>query len=98
MKRPAGFARGPLEFRRRSLAERSLGRGEAGDRHAERAARDVVQPDLVAQLDRVRVAALFAADAELDLRPRLAALLDGELHQPADAVRVHRLERVARDD
>src|SRR5439155_12657106 len=69
-----------------SFAERRLRCGQAGNWHAEWAARDVVQPDLVAELNRIRVAALLAADAELDLRPCLAAAFDGELHQPADAL------------
>ena len=50
--------------------EGRLGGGEAGDRHAEGRAGDVVQPDLVAEGDRGRVAAVLAADADLEVGPR----------------------------
>jgi hypothetical protein len=49
-------------------ASRGLGRGEAGDRHAEGRAGDVVQPDLVAEVDDCGVAAVLAADADLEVR------------------------------
>jgi hypothetical protein len=42
-----------------------------------------------------RVAAVLAADAELDPGLRRAAPLDADPHQVADAVLVDRLERVA---
>ena len=68
--------RPPFLFRTgSSLPQRRLRRRQAGDRHAERAAADVIQPDLVAELDRVRVAAVLAADADLQVRPRRPALL-----------------------
>ena len=38
------------------------------DRHPERRAGDVVEPDLVEEVDRLRVAAVLAADAELEVR------------------------------
>jgi Tol biopolymer transport system component len=44
-----------------------LGRGEAGDGHAEGRAADVVEADLVAEVHRRRVAAVLAADAELEV-------------------------------
>src|SRR5256885_1213299 len=47
--------------------QRRLRRGEARDRHAERAARHVIQPDPVAELHAVRVAAVLAADADLQV-------------------------------
>ena len=43
--------------------ERSLGRSEAGDRHAVRRAADVIEADLVERVDGIRVATVFAADA-----------------------------------
>ena len=52
----------------RGVAERGLGRGEAGDRDAERRARHVVEPDPLALGDRLRVAAVLAADPELEVR------------------------------
>src|SRR5499427_881179 len=54
-------------------AHRGLGGRELGDRHAERRARHVVEPDPVAELDARRIAAVLAADAELELRALLAA-------------------------
>ena len=58
---------------------------EACDGHAVRRAGDVVQPDLVAELDGRRVAAVFAADAAVQRGTRLAAEIDCHLHQFADA-------------
>ena len=57
-----------------SPGQRRLRGGEAGDRHAVGRAGDVVEAELVAELDRVRIAAVFAADAELDVRAGAAAL------------------------
>ena len=45
-----------------------LGGGEAGDRHAERRAAHVVEAGVVEQGDRLGVAAVLAAHAELELR------------------------------
>ena len=52
----------------------------------------------MAELHAVRIAAVFAADAELDVRPRLAAFLDGDLHQLADAGLIDRGERILLHD
>src|SRR3979409_653164 len=73
-------------------------RRQTSYRHAERAARHVVQTQLVAQVDGVRVAAVLAADADLQLRPRLAAFAHRHRHQPAHPVLVDGLEWVARQD
>src|SRR5262249_47660947 len=59
-------------------------------------ARDVVQAQLVAEADAVGVAAVLAADADLDVVPAGPAALDPNFHQLADALEVDRLERVAR--
>ena len=61
-------------------------------------AADVVEPEPVAERDRLRLAAVLAADAELEVLARAAAALDRDLHQVADAVLVDRLERVALED
>jgi hypothetical protein len=51
----------------------------------------------VAESDARRVAAVLAADAELQLRRRGAALLDGDAHERAGpALAIDRLEGVAR--
>ena len=63
----------PSRLRRRPATERRLRRGQPRDRHAEGRARDVVEPDLLAERDRRRVAAMLAADAELDVGLRRAA-------------------------
>ena len=85
------------------LAQRGLGGGQAGDRHAERRAAHVVHADLVAEDHAVRVAAVLAADADLQVLAvlrlaALAALLDAHLDELADAADVDRLERVDRQD
>src|SRR3954454_16387093 len=87
-----------LAFARRDLAERGLRGGEPRDRHAERRARHVVEPDLVAERDRSRIAAVLAADADLEVLAHLAAPLDADPHQRADDVAVDRDERISRQD
>src|SRR5205807_2778972 len=49
------------------LAERGLRGGEPRDRHPERRARDIVEPDLVAEGDRGGISRVLAADAELEV-------------------------------
>ena len=51
-----------------ALLDRRLRRGEPGDRDAERGAGDVVQAGAVAELDALGIAAVLAADADLELR------------------------------
>ncbi len=51
----------------------------------------------MAEPHRVGVAAVLAADPQLQALPGLAALLAGDLHQPADAGLVDGHERVGRD-
>ena len=80
------------------LAERGLRRGEPRDRHAIGRARDVVEPDLVAERNRSGIAAVLAADADLEIGPRLAATRDTDLDQFADAVAIHRNERIDLQD
>ena len=53
-------------------AERGLSGGEFGNGDAERAATDVIQPEAMAELHALRIAAVFAANPELDLWPRFA--------------------------
>src|SRR5262245_52175146 len=68
--------------------------GESGDRDAERRAGHVVQAKPVTQGHRVGIAPVLSADAQLDPWPHPAALLDRDLHQAADALRVDRLEGI----
>src|SRR5258707_5575403 len=79
-----------LRFARGLLAERGLRRGEPRDRHAERRAGHVVEPDLMAERDRGGIAAVLAADADLELVARLAPALDAGAHQFSDAPAVRR--------
>src|SRR5436190_23118432 len=83
----------------RLLAQRRLGRRQAGDRHAKRRATHVIHAHFVAEMDAVRVAAVFAANADFEVlvgfRPAaFTAFLDADVDQLADAVDVDRLERI----
>ena len=83
-----------LRLPRRGLAECGLRSSKPRDRNAIGRAGHVIQPDLVTEGDRGRIAAMFAANADLELRPRLAAALDADLDQFADAVAIDRDERI----
>ena len=52
----------------------------------------------MAEGDRGRIAAVLAADADLQLRAHLAAALDADAHQFTDALLVDRHERIGRQD
>src|SRR5690606_19346598 len=73
--------------------DRGAARLQPRNGDAERRAGHVVEPDLVAEVHRVGVAAVLAADAQLDPRPRLPALLGGDADEPPHAVPVEGLER-----
>src|SRR5689334_22706178 len=67
--RPPAFASltpADLRLAARILTQRRLRRRKPRDRHAERRARYVVQIHLVAERDRRRIAAVLAADADLE--------------------------------
>src|SRR6266704_5157019 len=66
------------------VADGGLAGGQTRGRHPERRARHVVEADLVAEADRVGIAPVLAADAEVQVLPAGPALLAGDLHQPAD--------------
>src|SRR5687768_3733824 len=78
--------------------DRRLRRREARDGHAVRRRRHVGETGFVAERDRRRVAAVLAADPDLETWPRLPSTLDRDSHHGADAVAVEHLERVGRDD
>src|SRR5439155_6605632 len=82
----------------RAPLQGGLSGGEARDRDPEGRARDVVEPDPVAELDARRIASVLAADPDLQARPRLAAQLHTDLHELSDAPLVELLERVGRQD
>src|SRR5882757_9260654 len=76
------------------LAERGLRGGETRDRHPIGRARDVVEADLVAERDGGGIAAMLAADAHLQIGPRLASARDADLDELADAVAIDRDEGI----
>src|SRR5437870_3898819 len=82
----------------RLFAEHGLRRGEARDRNPKRRTRHIVQADLVAELDRCRVAAVLSADADLQILTRHAPALHGHAHHFADAVLIDDLEGVFAQD
>src|SRR5690606_19467759 len=75
-----------------------LGGGEAGDRHARGRAAHVVEADLVEELDRGGVAAVLAANAELQVLAGGAATFGGDRNQLADAFLVDAGERILGHD
>ncbi|KIU00899.1 hypothetical protein QU38_02765, partial [Staphylococcus aureus] len=66
----AALRESPLAQRRRRCCR-------PGDRHAIGRGRDIIEPGLLAKGDAGRIAAMLAADAELDVGPRRAAPLGG---------------------
>src|SRR5688572_26367719 len=78
--------------------DRRLRRGEAGHRHAEGRARDVVELGRVAEGDRRRIAAVLAADADFEAGAHLAAALGADADQLAHPLLVDGDERVGGED
>src|SRR5450759_2299273 len=78
--------------------ERRLGRREPRDRHAIRRRADVVEADLVEEVNRRRVAAVLAADPELQVGPAPTAALDAVAHEVADSLYVDRREGILLED
>lgn len=74
------------------------GHREACDWHAERRAVHIGQAVLVAELHGGRVASLLVANADLQVRPGGASLLDGHRDELADAVLIDGLERIGGPD
>mmetsp|Transcript_14325 Transcript_14325/g.35473 ORF Transcript_14325/g.35473 Transcript_14325/m.35473 type:complete len:206 (+) Transcript_14325:521-1138(+) len=72
-----------------------LGSGQARDGHAQGRAGHIVQAHLVEELDGLRVAAVLAADAQLEVGARGAAALRRDLDELAHAGLVQGLEGVA---
>src|SRR5881628_707956 len=77
-----------------SCFERRLRRCQSRHRHAERRATDIAQPDAMAELDALRVAAVLAADAQLDVRPSGLTLFDSDSHKLANACLIDRSKRI----
>ena len=75
-----------------------LSSSQTCDGHAERRAAHVVQAGLVEEADRSGVAAMFAADAALQVGALATATLHTEFHQLTDTFLVEGVERVGGDD
>src|SRR5262245_43097303 len=80
------------------LGQRRARGREPRDRQAERRAGHVVEAGLVAELDRAGVAAVLAADPDLQAGRHGAPASDSEPDQLAHALLVERLERVVRQE
>ena len=74
----------PLRPEPRRVARWGFGGGAA----------DVVEADLVTEVEGLRIAAVFAANADLEVRTSFATVLHGSLHQTANAGLVNCPERV----
>ena len=72
----------------------SLSSSQTCDRHTEGAAGNIVQAYIVAELNGGRIAAVLAADAEMDVRTGLAAQLSSHLNQLAYAVLIQMCEGI----
>src|ERR1700722_10596947 len=92
---PKNDRRPALSGARRLPAQRRLRGGEAGDWNAKGGARDVVESRLFTEGDRGRIAAVFAADAELEVGPGRATALGGDGDEFADAFSVQGHERIS---
>ena len=80
------------------FANSCLSCAEACDRHAEGRAGDIIKADIVAELDRARVAAVLTADTAVELRVDGLAERNGHLHELADAVLIKLCERIVLKD
>src|SRR5258708_4881964 len=80
------------------FSERSLPRRKPRDRHAIGRARDIVEPDLVAERHRRRIAAMFAADPNLEAGARLAPARNADLHEFTNALAIERNEGIDLED
>src|SRR6185295_8100377 len=85
MRRMSAPLLGHLLRRSAAVLQRRLGRRDARDRQSEGRAGDVVEARGVEELDRRGVAAVFAADADLQVGTRLAAAFGRHRHELADA-------------
>src|SRR5215469_8646780 len=73
-----------------------MGCGEAGDWDAVGGARDVIQADRMAKLHGARLAAMFTADADLQLRADAPTGRNGNANQLPNTVLIQNLKRIVR--
>src|SRR5262249_42960556 len=76
------------------ILERRLRRRQPRDRHPIRPATDIVEASAMEELDRVGVAAMLAADTDLQIGPGATPPLSAHLHQLAHALLVDRDKRI----
>src|ERR1700738_1565066 len=76
--------------------DRGLRGGEPCDGHAEWRARHIVEPYLMAESDRRRIAAMFPANADLEFGAPRATAFHPDAHELANALTVDRDEWVRR--
>src|ERR1700757_3286643 len=75
-----------------------LRRSQPRDWHAERRSADIIHADLMAELNAFRVAAVLAADADLQIWTRFAALFDAHANHHSNTLNVEGLEGIAGED
>jgi len=80
------------------VGQGGLSSSQTGDGHAVRRAGYVGQADLVTELDGIRIAAVFAADTEFDVRTSGAALGDRDFHELTHPGLINRGEGVLLHD
>ena len=68
------------------LLDRSLSGGQTGDGHTEGRAGHIVQTGAVAELHGGGIAAVLAADTQMQVGVHAAAQFAGHIHQLADAL------------
>ena len=87
-----------VDVRRLNFLKRGLRGGQPCGEQPEGRAGDVVESDFVAELDGFRIAAMFAADADLQVGPGVASLGSGHLDEDTDASLVEGGEGVLLED
>src|SRR6266542_4434460 len=80
------------------VGQRRMSGGQQRDRHAVRRTAHVIQPDLVAEDHLFGVAAVLAADADLQIGARRASVLDADFEELPHAFLIERLKRVVGED
>src|SRR5262245_55403521 len=96
--RPGRLRRRRRRRRADLICQRRVSGGQQRDRHAVRRTAHVIQPDLVAEDHRFGVAAVLAADADLQIGARRASVLDADFEKLPHAFLIERLEWVVGED
>src|SRR6516165_9431577 len=101
-RRARSAARRPLAESHRGVpalpCQSGLGCGEPGDRYPERRAGNIIETNRLAEADRRRVAAMLAANAELQPRTGRAPALGGDAYELSDPVDIECDKRVVLED